>query len=228
MRFVPLVSLLFCCCIALPSGPACDKVDPPELDLTVSAALYPDGDISVEWTGTFPASPTTHWTKIDEGVGSHDSGSTYNTSGGVSGANKIDKFSLQNVPADVGTITKIEWRVAARWVAGGVSPDYDFGLDFDFYTGSTSLGYGGFTFAGVADSAWAVFGWYDITSLSLTKVEGDDLRVWCYARLPDPPAKNDRVQITAFEYRVTYTPAAIVSTSKHKMDIGLGMRPGLR
>lgn len=230
MRFLPLVLLVLCCC--LPTGPTCDKPIPPELDLTVSAALVPNGDISIQWPTTTPTSPTDHWSKIDEGVATHDGATTRNAAGGLSGAFKVDKFSLQNVPADVGTITKIEWRAVALYNKHALAPDYDYSIEIYFYTGSTNIDTGGipqgFQFTGLGDGIWHTFGWYSISGLSLTKAQGDDLNIWCIAGLPEPPGKNDRVELTAFEYRVTYTPAVVTSVPKHKMDIGLGMRPGLR
>lgn len=231
-RILALVLCLALCACTTTTVPSCKPGPPPEVEMTTSPALYPDGDITIQWPSTTPASPTDHWSKIDEGVSTHDSSTTMNTAGGVSGANKMDRFSLQNVPADVDIISEVQFRLVARWHEASI-PEH--ALEVYWYTGSTGIDPGGMPTLIDLDSKamdtwwiWPLTGWYSITGLSLTKAQGDSLQVEIIARLPEPPNKNDTVSLTALEYRVLYTPVVSAARAPHKMGIGMGFGPGLR
>ncbi|MHC4238559.1 MAG: hypothetical protein ACYSUC_02205 [Planctomycetota bacterium] len=78
-------------------------------DIQVDAVM-PDGDgAATEWDSTFPASPTNHWSKVDENP--DDGDTTYNETVTV---NDVDLFTFPNLPAVGGGSSVIAVDVKAK------------------------------------------------------------------------------------------------------------------
>ena len=137
-----------------------------------TATLFVDSDVTANWDTTFPASPTTHYTKVDEGTGSPDD-ADYNE---TTTNNDIDEYGFQDTPANVSQVTQVTVVVRAKltdvsstalirvslWRSGPTQVGSNVDLN-----GASFGGYG----AG-PNPANAVFG-----SLTLTKAQADTLSV---------------------------------------------------
>ena len=219
--------LLACNTTVVPTG--C-KPTPPELDMA-TAVLVPNSDVLVTWPTTSPTSPATHFSKIDEGVDTVDNADWNRVRGNVTTPFGFsERFGLQNVPLDVDTITKVEFRfVADRDVADPGLDEFVFNVEIHDGTGDNPIDppTNGVPvdLATQDDTRFHTYGWTTyVDSLSLTKAQGDGLELVCWVAIP--PTVNDRITLSAFEVRITYTP--VLSSDKHKMDIGLGFGPGFK
>src|SRR4030042_1961229 len=79
----------------------------------------PTGDISVTWDIIFPTTPTTHYDKVDDPIGSHDGDSTYIQNATV---NEYDifGFSAFSIPSD-STGISVTVHVIARRASSGTN-----------------------------------------------------------------------------------------------------------
>jgi hypothetical protein len=80
-----------------------------------TTTLNPDGDVLTGWDTTFPASPTTHYTKIDEGTASPDD-TDYNE---TTTPDDVDEQSFGAVPANTDQVTQIDVNCRARITDSG-------------------------------------------------------------------------------------------------------------
>jgi len=106
-------------------------------------AIVPDGDGALtQLATTFPASPTTHFDKVDESL--HDGDSTYNED---DIDNTIDLFTLENLPALSGTgvVHGVQTAIVAKKMdAGAKSMRHKMrvaGIDYDGNTQALATSY---------------------------------------------------------------------------------------
>jgi hypothetical protein len=105
------------------------------------AALMPTSDSSVNWDTVYPASPTTHYDKLDEST--YDSDTTYVT---TATSSDRDVFGMADVSTPPGTPTyDIQVWAWAKKASGG-SMNLQFGMvaggtDYSAYSGTLTTGY---------------------------------------------------------------------------------------
>ena len=75
-----------------------------------TANIVPDGDVTKEWDKLQPATPETHFDKLNEGTGAPED-STYVESGTL-GA--IEQYTLTASPGDLSTLTDVAINYRAR------------------------------------------------------------------------------------------------------------------
>src|SRR4030042_1470165 len=96
----------------------CGLILPQVLFAAVQQNL-PTGDISVTWDIIFPATPTTHYDKADDPIGSNDGDSTYIQTG-TTNEDDIFGFSAFTIPSD-STGISVTVHVIAKRAANGVN-----------------------------------------------------------------------------------------------------------
>ena len=68
-----------------------------------TATINAIGDVTIDFDSTFPASPTTHYTKVDEGTTTPDD-ADYNE---TTTTGDIDRYSLGTTPPDLSQLTQV-------------------------------------------------------------------------------------------------------------------------
>jgi hypothetical protein len=143
-----------------------------------TATVYITGDVGTPgWDVTYPASPTTHWTKIDEGTASPDD-ADYNE---VTTPGAMDQYSFGASPANADTITEVSIPFRGKLTDGTGAAHFEVQL---WRTGATvQVGVakdvtvsdlGGSGVVGTVTLTW--------TGLTLTKAQFDSLTKKVYFR----------------------------------------------
>jgi len=136
-----------------------------------TATILVDADVTTGWDTTFPASPTTHFTKVDEGTVSPDD-TDYNE---TTIQDDIDEYGFQDTPANLSQLTQVTVPVRALLTDASAtafirvslwrSGPTQVGVDVDLNGAS----FGGYGTLGTANAVFA--------SLTLTKPQADTLSV---------------------------------------------------
>jgi hypothetical protein len=143
--------------------------------------VFPTGDITTEWDTLVPTSPTTHYTKLDEGSPATDADYIETTT-----LTDVFECTLGDTPGNTDTVTQVAVNIKARITDSGgnayirltlwdttVSPNVvvsDVGVSPDeAYKDVTTTDLGGSGVLAKVTKTW--------TGLTLTKAQADGLQL---------------------------------------------------
>ncbi|MFA5386216.1 MAG: hypothetical protein WC297_00850 [Candidatus Paceibacterota bacterium] len=130
----------------------------------------PSSDVSVTWTSGAPADPTTHYTRVDDGIRQPNACDEANWNGVASNTGGIDTFGMTNIEG-IATATNITIWVNGTLVAGTV-PIYGY-TNLTGATTKTAFGFAAFTKAWKSVSFNGTWTQADIDSLQVSVEMGN-------------------------------------------------------
>lgn len=137
-----------------------------------TATIDPLTDVTADWDTTFPAAPTTHFSKVDEGTSAPDD-ADYNETTTI---DDVDEYTLEDSPPNTSEVTQIDvnFRVRITDASGTASVDLDL-----FHSAGTPVT-GNPKVVTLTDTGGSgtlttvVKSW---TGLTLTKAQADSLQI---------------------------------------------------
>ena len=134
--------------------------------------VVPNGDVTTQWDTLEPTSPTTHYTKIDEGTASPDDADYIET---VT-VNDVDEWTLGDTPANVSEVTQVVVSFRARITDASATANIELRL---FHSSGTAVtgnpqvvtiaNLGGSGVLATVTKTWS--------GLTLTKAQADSLQL---------------------------------------------------
>lgn len=104
--------------------------------------IRPTADSSVNWDTVYPASPTTHWSKVSETTTGSDSDTTYVTTATTTDR---DVFTIGDIsPTGTPSIDIRAWVIAKKGSGGSMNLQFGIvsgGTDYSAYSGTLTTGY---------------------------------------------------------------------------------------
>lgn len=124
--------------------------------------LWPSADSSVNWDTVYPASPTTHYTKVNQKTLGGDSDTTYVTTATTSDR---DVFTIDDISTPSGSPTMVVqvWAYAKKGSGGSMNLNFGMvsgGTDYTVYSGTLTTSYVNYSKGWLIDpkdsGAWTV------------------------------------------------------------------------